>query len=108
MKPVSVTMPLELTAEMIRAVREDPTTKAEDWEMWHRRLGWLVCAWDVLVEARPKVGGDMVPVPREALEWLMGERGEFEPADAHMPQPAGYKQPPFWWRSEFRKRAGLD
>ncbi len=107
MKPVTVMMPLALTTEMVAAVREDPTTKAEDWETWHTRLGWLICAWDVLLQARPLLGDDMVPVPREALEWLMGVRGEFEPADAHMPQPEGYKRPQFWWRDEFKRRAGL-
>ena len=106
MNLVTVTVSLELTAQQIVAVREDPTTKAEDWETWHTRLGWLICAWDVLVRARPPVT-DCVMVPREALEWLMGERGEFEPADAHMPQPQDYKRPQFWWRSEFKKRAGL-
>jgi hypothetical protein len=106
MKPVTVTMPLELTPEMMRAVRDDPTTKAEDWETWHQRLGWLLCAWDVMLKARPPLG-DVVPVPREALEWLMGERGEFEPRDANQPQPEGYKRPQFWWRSEFMERAGL-
>lgn len=107
MKPVTVMMPLALTTEMVAAVREDPTTKAEDWETWHTRLGWLICAWDVLLQARPLLGDDMVPVPREALEWLMGVRGEFEPADAHMSQPEGYKRPQFWWRDEFKRRAGL-
>jgi len=107
MKSVTVMMPLALTTEMVAAVREDPTTKAEDWETWHTRLGWLICAWDVLLQARPLLGDDMVPVPREALEWLMGVRGEFEPADAHMPQPEGYKRPQFWWRDEFKRRAGL-
>ena len=106
MKPVTVTMPLTLTPEMMAAVREDPTTEAEDWETWHTRLGWLICAWDVLLQARPPLG-DAVPVPREALEWLMGERDEFEPSDEGSAQPVGYKRPQFWWRSEFKKRAGL-
>lgn len=107
MKPVTVTMPLAITPEMMAAVREDATTKTEDRDEWHRRLGWLICAWDVLVDARPLLG-DTVPVPREALEWLMGERGEFEPADSGMPKPAGYERPPYWWRSEFMRRAGLE
>ena len=107
MKPVTVMMPLGLTTEVVAAGREAPTTKAAHWETWHTRLGWLICAWDVLLQARPLLGDDMVPVPREALEWLMGVRGEFEPADAHMPQPEGYKRPQFWWRDEFKRRAGL-
>ncbi len=106
MKPVTVTMPLELTSDMLRAVRDHDTTKTEDRDEWHRRLGWLLAAWDVLLDNRPPLG-DTVQVPREALEWLMGERGEFEPADAHLPHQQGYKRPEFWWRGEFRKRAGM-
>ena len=39
-------------ALMIRAVRDNPLTKVEDRDEWHARLGWLICAWDVLIEAR--------------------------------------------------------
>lgn len=105
---VIVTMPLALTPEMIRAVRDHETTKTEDRDEWHRRLGWLLCAWDVILEQRRKTPGvDGVFIPSDALEWLLGERGEFEPSDAHLPEPEGYKRPQFWWRSEFRKRACL-
>lgn len=104
---VTVTMPLALTLEMIRAVRDHDTTSTDDRDEWHRRLGWLICAWDVVIEQRNMQRGDGVVVPREALEWLLGERGEFEPSDAHLPQPEGYKRQQFWWRGEFRKRAGL-
>jgi hypothetical protein len=48
-EPVTVAMPLQLTPEMIRAVRTDPTTAVADMEEWHARLGWLICAWYVLV-----------------------------------------------------------
>lgn len=106
MEPVTVTLPLALTADMLRAVRLHPTTSTEDKEEEHRRIGWLLCAWDVIVAQRV-TPADGVVVPLEALRWLMGEVGEFEPADAHMPQPEGYKRPQFWWRSEFKKRAGL-
>ena len=41
-----------------------------------------------------------VIVPREALEWLNGEAGTFEP-------PPGARGK-FWWRSEFRRRAKLN
>lgn len=103
MTQVAVSVPLTLTAEMTRAVREDPTTKAEDWETWHTRLGWLICAWDVLLQARPRTNtsDDMVQVPREALQWLFGEVGFFEPLEGQPPKGA------YWWRSEFRRRAGL-
>lgn len=106
MQTVTVTLPLELTRDMLNAVREHPTTKMENWEDWYARLGWLICAWDVILEYRPAFG-DSVLVPREALEWLMGEKGEFEPSDEGRAQPQGYKRPQFWWRTEFKKRAGL-
>jgi hypothetical protein len=49
---VTIEMPLTLTPEMIRAVRDHDTTKAESWEEWHTRLGWLICAYEVLVATR--------------------------------------------------------
>ncbi len=52
MSEVTVTMPVQLTPEMIRAVRDHQTTSRENWEDWHTHLGWLLCAWDVLVEMR--------------------------------------------------------
>jgi hypothetical protein len=52
MDEVTVTMPLALTPEMLRAVRDHETTRTEDRDEWHRRLGWLLCAWDVLLEQR--------------------------------------------------------
>ena len=106
MNPVTITMPLDLSADMIRAVRSHPTTCTEDKEEEHRRIGWLMCAWDVLVANR-EVSADGVVVPLEAIQWLMGEIGEFEPSDECNAHPEGYKRPQFWWRSEFRKRAGL-
>jgi hypothetical protein len=51
--PVMVTMPLQLTPEMIKAVRAHPTTSVEYKDDEHARIGWLLCAWDVLVENRP-------------------------------------------------------
>ena len=72
MSAVTVVMPLSLTPEMLRAVRDHPTTKAEDWETWHRHAGWLLCAWDVLVDARPVVrGADPDTVAREAAAEIM-------------------------------------
>lgn len=49
--PVVVCMPLQLTPEMIRAVHTDPLTKVSP-EEWHTRLGWLICAYDVLLATR--------------------------------------------------------
>lgn len=59
---VTVTMPLALTADMLRAVRQHPTTSTEDREEEHRRIGWLLCAWDVLTALRLPA-----PMPDEAL-----------------------------------------
>lgn len=56
---VTVTLPAELTAEMIRAVRDHPTTAVEDRDEWHKRLGWLISAWDVLLQHR------VAPLPPE-------------------------------------------
>lgn len=108
MAEVTVAMPLALTPEMIRAVRDHETTKTEDRDESHRRLGWLLCAYDVIIHERLKEpGNNMAQVPYEALDWLLGDLGAFEPSDAHLPVPEGYKRPQFWWREEFRKRAGL-
>lgn len=52
MSEVTVMMPLQLTPEMIRAVRYDESTSCGSLEEWHVRLGWLICAWDVLVAVR--------------------------------------------------------
>jgi hypothetical protein len=106
MKPVTVNLPIELTTDILRAVRLHETTSTEDKEEEHRRIGWLLCAWDVILGHR-ETPADGVVVPLEALQWLMGERGEFEPSDEGEAQPVGYKRPQFWWRSEFKKRAGL-
>lgn len=54
---VTVQMPLTLTRSMIKAVMDDSTTKVEDIEEWHTRLGWLICAWDVLIQHRPDLTG---------------------------------------------------
>lgn len=50
---VAVSMPLELPREMWKAVMSHHTTLVTDDE-YHARLGWLLCAWDVLIEARQK------------------------------------------------------
>ena len=49
---VTVAMPLQLTPEMMRAVRDDALTKAASPEEWHARLGWLICAYEVLIRVR--------------------------------------------------------
>lgn len=52
MTEVKVEMPLALTPEMIKAVREHGDTSIEDKEEWYSRLGWLICAYDVLIKHR--------------------------------------------------------
>lgn len=48
---VMVTMPLQLSSAMLRAVRADSLTSTDDKDEMNARIGWLLCAWDVLVEA---------------------------------------------------------
>lgn len=69
MAEVTVTMPLALTGDMLRAVRQHPTTSTEDKEEEHRRMGWLLCAWDVLTEMRVQ----SAPIADESLR-LAAER----------------------------------
>lgn len=50
------------------------------------------------VDPCPATNG-FLQVPKSAIDWLMGEAGTFD-------RPQGNEKP-YWWRSEFRKRAGL-
>lgn len=50
---VRIAMPLSLTPEMTKAVREHPTTSVSNNEEWYTRLGWLICAYDVLLASGP-------------------------------------------------------
>jgi hypothetical protein len=63
-QPIYRTVPQILTAEMIQALREHPTTSVEDKEDWYTRLGWLICAWDVLLDAAPPTPVSPDPHPR--------------------------------------------
>ena len=45
-------MPRTLTPDMICAIRDDPTTSIADRDAWYARIGWMLCAWDVLVRHR--------------------------------------------------------
>ena len=53
--PIMVQMPLQLTPELIKAVQEHPMTKCETSHEWHAKLGWLICAYGVMVEAQTGV-----------------------------------------------------
>jgi hypothetical protein len=46
-------IPKHLPPEIVEALRNDPMTSIEDREQWHIRLGWLVCAWDVIFRTSP-------------------------------------------------------
>lgn len=48
----TVEMPVTLTREMLRALQENDLTRIDDREERYLRIGWLVCAWDVLIEQR--------------------------------------------------------
>lgn len=72
---VTVAMPLALTPEMLRAVKEHETTKTEDRDEWHRRLGWLLCAWDVLVKHR-RAPRDEAVTPNNIAQRLPAGRTE--------------------------------
>ncbi len=66
MSEVTFQMPATLTPEMLRAVRQNPTTSTEDKDEENRRIGWLLCAWDVLVEHRVLPGPEDFNVPYAA------------------------------------------
>lgn len=54
MEEVTVSMPLHLTHDLIRAVRDNDLTKCDDKDEMNTRIGWLICAYDAMVEARLK------------------------------------------------------
>lgn len=51
---VTISMPLHLTHELIQSVRKNELTKCDDQDEMNRRIGWLICAYDVMVEARTR------------------------------------------------------
>jgi hypothetical protein len=53
-EPVTVQMPLELSRDLIDAIRRDPLTAIEDRDEWHARLGWLICAYEVILRERTR------------------------------------------------------
>jgi hypothetical protein len=93
---VTVTLPMTLTTEILRAVRQHPTTSIDDKEEEHRRIGWLQCAWDVIVTHRvtlahefdvsmavPPVGsGEGVPIAWGVLMSNGQHRLVFTPEEA--------------------------
>lgn len=59
---VWVTVPKNLTPEMMRALRDSPLTGITDRDEWFSRLGWMICAWEILLEAGPKDRGHFRPL----------------------------------------------
>ncbi len=87
MTPVTVTLPLQLTGDMLRAVRQHPTTSTDDKEEEHRRIGWLLCAWDVLV-AQSQAAGYAAPAgellnPEKMASELLRRLRDFRDMQPH-------------------------
>lgn len=55
--PVTVDMPLRPTKEMIEALKTDPTTSPCSMPEWHAKLGWFLCAYEVVMRAHLKSKG---------------------------------------------------
>lgn len=49
---VTVQMPIEITAALIRAVKNDPLCTFEDKDVMNTYIGWLVCAYEAMARAR--------------------------------------------------------
>lgn len=60
-----VSMPFQLTPELIEAVKTDPSTSFEDKADGHHAIGWLIDAWAVLVRKANANRGPSIS-PREA------------------------------------------
>lgn len=57
------------------------------------------------LKSSPAAESGCVRVPQSAIDWLMGEGDDFEPSPDAPVSRLGHGR--YWWRSEFRKRAGL-
>jgi len=53
--PVMVEMPLQLTPELIHAVKNDPSTSFADKADGHHAIGWLTDAYEVMVKTQQKM-----------------------------------------------------
>ena len=49
---VFVQMPIHITPDLIRAVRDDEFCKYANIDDWHTKLGWLICAYDAMIECQ--------------------------------------------------------
>lgn len=52
MEEVTVSMPLHITHDLIQAVRNNELTMCDDKDEMNTRIGWLICAYDAMIEYR--------------------------------------------------------
>lgn len=57
MEEVTTQMPVFLNQELIHAVRNHDLTKCDDRDEMNKRIGWLICAYEVMVDARLQKNG---------------------------------------------------
>jgi len=46
----TIPMPRHLTADLLRVIRDHDLTRLDDPDKMDARIGWLICAYDILVE----------------------------------------------------------
>ena len=61
-----------------------------------------IATHDELVALLAEMESEQIKL-RSAIEWALGENGDFEPPH----ELANAKQGKYWWRNELRNRAGL-
>lgn len=49
-RELGVVVPYHITSDLIKAVRENDLTRCEDKDEMNLRIGWLICAWGVIVD----------------------------------------------------------
>jgi hypothetical protein len=47
---LKVLLPHKFNPEWIKLLRESELTSCEDNDEFHKRVGWLICAYDLIVE----------------------------------------------------------
>lgn len=51
---IKILMPAKITAELIEAVRKNDLCACTDKDEMNKRIGWLICAYDAMVESTMK------------------------------------------------------
>ena len=51
---IKILMPAKITAELIEAVRKNDLCACTDTDEMNKRMGWLICAYDAMVESTMK------------------------------------------------------